>query len=88
MKLLMYILAGLFLLGCQAPSGVTSTTDVQFRVVNLVNKHATPETRSLFAFMREQAKDSIMFGHQHETTQGLTIQSTDGSQSDTFERRR
>ena len=86
MKLLMYILAGLFLLGCQAdaPSGVTPTTDVQFRVVSLVNQHATPETRSLFAFMREQAKGSIMFGHQHETTQGLTIHSTDGSQSDTF----
>ena len=86
MKLLMYILVGLFLLGCQAdvPSGVTSTIDSQPRAVNLVNENATPETRSLFAFMREQAKTSIMFGHQHETTQGLTIQSSDGTQSDTF----
>lgn len=86
MKLLMYILVGLFLFGCQAdvPSGVMSTTNSQPRAVNLVNENATPETRSLFAFMREQAKTSIMFGHQHETTQGLTIRSTDGSQSDTF----
>lgn len=86
MKLTMFILAGLFLFGCQAdvPSSTTETVVSQPVVVNLVNKNATPETRSLFAFMREQAKTSIMFGHQHETTQGLTIQSTDGTQSDTF----
>jgi mannan endo-1,4-beta-mannosidase len=52
--------------------------------INIVNKHATAETRSLFAFMLEQRKKSIMFGHQHETTQGLTITSIDGTQSDTF----
>ncbi len=86
MKLTMFILAGLFLFGCQAdvPSSTTEAVVSQPVVVNLVNKNATPETRSLFAFMREQAKTSIMFGHQHETTQGLTIQSTDGTQSDTF----
>lgn len=52
--------------------------------VNIVDKQATFETRSLFAFMQAQRKESIMFGHQHETTQGLTITSTDGTQSDTF----
>lgn len=52
--------------------------------INIVDKKATFETRSLFAFMQEQRKNSIMFGHQHETTQGLTITSTDGTQSDTF----
>lgn len=52
--------------------------------VSLVDKKATAETRSLFAFMQQQRKKSIMFGHQHETTQGLTITTTDGTQSDTF----
>ncbi|WP_049630547.1 glycosyl hydrolase [Cellvibrio sp. pealriver] len=52
--------------------------------VTLVDKKATIETRSLFAFMQQQRKESIMFGHQHETTQGLTITATDGTQSDTF----
>jgi len=52
--------------------------------INIVDKNATFETRSLFAFMQTQRKESIMFGHQHETTQGLTLTSTDGTQSDTF----
>jgi mannan endo-1,4-beta-mannosidase len=52
--------------------------------INIVDKKATFETRSLFAFMQEQRKQSIMFGHQHETTQGLTITTTDGTQSDTY----
>jgi mannan endo-1,4-beta-mannosidase len=52
--------------------------------INIVDKQATPETRSLFAFMQAQRKKAIMFGHQHETTQGLTITATDGTQSDTF----
>lgn len=52
--------------------------------VSLVDKKATAETRSLFAFMQQQRKKSIMFGHQHETTQGLTITTTDGTESDTF----
>ncbi|WP_323816382.1 glycosyl hydrolase [Cellvibrio sp. NN19] len=52
--------------------------------ITIVDKQATFETRSLFAFMQQQRKESIMFGHQHETTQGLTITTTDGTQSDTF----
>lgn len=45
---------------------------------------ATAETRSLFQFLRDQRGQGILFGHQHETTQGLTIDSTDGTQSDTY----
>ena len=52
--------------------------------IDIVDKQATAETRSLFAFMQQARKESIMFGHQHETTQGLTITATDGTQSDTF----
>ncbi len=45
---------------------------------------ATVETRSLFRFLRDQRGEGILFGHQHETTQGLTIDSADGTQSDTY----
>lgn len=49
-----------------------------------MTKNATPETRSLFAFLKTNRQHAIMFGHQHETTQGLTIKKTDGIESDTF----
>lgn len=52
--------------------------------IDIVDVKATEETRSLFAFMQQQRKQSILFGHQHETTQGLTIKLSDGTQSDTF----
>lgn len=86
MKRLLCVLTALFMLGCQlkTPSETSETTRPHPVVVKLVNNNATPETRSLFAFMRAQAGRSIMFGHQHETTQGLTIQTTDGSESDTL----
>jgi mannan endo-1,4-beta-mannosidase len=49
-----------------------------------IDSRATPETLALFSFLRAQSGKGIIFGHQHETTQGLTITSTDGTQSDTF----
>ena len=52
--------------------------------VNLVNKNATTETRSLFAYLQQRHANAILFGHQHETTQGLTIKKLDGTESDTF----
>lgn len=52
--------------------------------VNPVTKNATSETRSLYAFLKTHRQKAIMFGHQHETTQGLTIKKTDGTESDTF----
>src|SRR5690606_32633092 len=50
----------------------------------ITDPYATEETRALFAFLRAQSGNGIIFGHQHETTQGLTITTTDGTQSDTF----
>lgn len=52
--------------------------------VRLVDRNATAETRSLFAFLQSHRQKAILFGHQHETTQGLTISRSDGTQSDTF----
>lgn len=93
MKLFSFMFVALMLMmGCnQKPSQTTTSqtpsspqASVTPEVVRPVNKNATAETRSLLAFMRSQAKTSIMFGHQHETTQGLTITSTEGDESDTF----
>lgn len=86
MKILMLIMAGLLMLGCQSdkPSVENGLSTRQPVPVSLVTENATPETRSLFAFLKEQTDKPILFGHQHETTQGLTIQTTDGTQSDTF----
>lgn len=61
-----------------------SITNIPPVEINIVTKNATPETRSLFAFLKSNRQKAIMFGHQHETTQGLTIKKTDGTESDTF----
>src|SRR5690606_11731437 len=86
MKLPMFILAGLLLLGCQpnTPPVKHDSAEQQSITVKLVTPEATPETRSLFAFLRGRVDQPITFGHQHETTQGLTLRSRDGTQSDTF----
>lgn len=52
--------------------------------IDPVNKNATAETRSLFAYLQQNRARAILFGHQHDTTQGLTIKNTDGTESDTF----
>ena len=92
--LLMTICGAMLLViaGCSKPADPAPSTSVTQVVeqkpvvqdITIVDKQATFETRSLFAFMQAQRKASIMFGHQHETTQGLTITATDGTQSDTF----
>lgn len=82
----------LLLSGCSESTTTSSTehhpavtgTEHMTISVQLSDADATAETRSLFAFLRQQRGQGILFGHQHETTQGLTITSTDGSQSDTF----
>lgn len=66
------------------PAAAVEAAAVEAVAVQLVDSKATAETRSLFAFLQQQRNKAILFGHQHETTQGITISSTDGSQSDTF----
>lgn len=72
-----FLLIAWVLAGCATP-GLSPVR------IDIVNENATAETRSLFAFLRQNSGRSILFGHQHETTQGLTITETDGTQSDTF----
>lgn len=50
--------------------------------VDLVDASATPETRSLFAFLRETAGTGTLFGHQHATDYGDTFATRDGVSAD------
>jgi len=74
--------------GVLLSSALLLTSDICFAnkpvEISVVTPNATAETRSLFAFMLENRKKVIMFGHQHETTQGITIKNTDGTESDTL----
>ena len=52
--------------------------------INLVDPDATDKTASLFKYLQEVSSTQLLFGHQHETTQGLTIvDNTSGQESDT-----
>ncbi|WFA22510.1 mannanase [Paenibacillus mucilaginosus] len=52
------------------------------RVENLADKDATAETRALFAYLQDIRGREILFGHQHATTEGLSITVKDGTQSE------
>ncbi|MEO6085118.1 MAG: glycosyl hydrolase [Umezawaea sp.] len=50
--------------------------------VRVADEKATPETRSLFAYLRAQRGQGVLFGHQQTTEFGLTFPSADGISSD------
>lgn len=50
--------------------------------VNLVDRKASAQTRSLFLYLNELRGKNILFGQQHATTEGLSITDRDGTQSD------
>ncbi len=50
--------------------------------VNLVDRSASAQTRSLFLYLNELRGKNILFGQQHATTEGLSITDRDGTQSD------
>ncbi|WP_246062914.1 glycosyl hydrolase [Paenibacillus ehimensis] len=64
------------------PGAGKSSYMANVRVENLVDKHATAETRSLFAYLKDIRGKEILFGQQHATTEGLSITAKDGTQSD------
>lgn len=50
----------------------------------LSNPNSTAETASLFSYLMNASGKALLFGHQHDTTQGITFSSTDSvKQSDT-----
>ncbi|MBM7502995.1 glycosyl hydrolase [Agromyces aurantiacus] len=50
--------------------------------VDLVDADATPETRSLFAYLRDVRGQGILFGHQHATDYGESFAERDGVAAD------
>lgn len=62
--------------------GYVSTAGFSTKPVNLVDPKATDKTRSLFAYLNGIRGKAILFGHQHETTEGITVTKQDGTQSD------
>lgn len=52
------------------------------KTIDLVDMNATAETRSLFQYLNEARGTQVLFGHQHDTTEGLSITAKDGTQSD------
>ncbi|GGJ47458.1 glycosyl hydrolase [Deinococcus roseus] len=51
-------------------------------VVNLVDAHADDRTRSLFDHLNAIRGKGVIFGHQHATTEGVSITTHDGSESE------
>lgn len=50
--------------------------------IDLADWKATAATRSLFAYLESIRGKETIFGHQHDTTEGLSITAKDGTQSD------
>ncbi|WP_158600673.1 glycosyl hydrolase [Tessaracoccus antarcticus] len=51
-------------------------------VVNIVDTHASPETRSLWSYLNDTRGQGILFGHQHDIDNGLTFSEPNGTNSD------
>lgn len=50
--------------------------------IDLVDRKATGETRSLFSYLNNVRGEAILFGQQHATTEGSTISVHDGTESE------
>ncbi len=50
--------------------------------MKVVDPKATKETKSLYLFLSRSKESHLLFGHQHATTQGVTITSFSGIESD------
>jgi mannan endo-1,4-beta-mannosidase len=50
--------------------------------IPLADENATPETKSLFVYLRDVGKTYTLFGHQNAMHHGVSIDKADGSESD------
>jgi mannan endo-1,4-beta-mannosidase len=50
--------------------------------IPLADENATPETKSLFVYLRDVGKTYTLFGHQNAMHHGVSINKADGSESD------
>jgi mannan endo-1,4-beta-mannosidase len=83
MKRSLLLLAILAVVGCDNNND-KPTDELIKDAVLAVDHNATTETLSLMNYLRTETTDTLLFGHQHETTQGLTFTNTDGTESDTY----
>ncbi|CAM4491947.1 glycosyl hydrolase [Paenibacillus tarimensis] len=54
----------------------------QDKTMYFADANATPETRSLLAYLNRIRGKQVLFGHQHATTEGLSIAAKDGTESE------
>ncbi|WP_324014133.1 glycosyl hydrolase [Microbacterium sp. JZ37] len=73
-------------LGLAAPLAVTPVAHAApiAAEVDLVDPDATPETRSLFAYLRDIDAEGVLFGHQEDLYFGESFPAQDGTSSDTL----
>lgn len=81
------VLAGLFIpanasAAVSAPASVPTAATTATVAADLVDGDATPETRSLFSYLRDMRGSGMLFGHQHDTDYGSTFTTPDGTSSD------
>jgi len=81
-------LAAVAVVGALAVPAAGAAPDVRAAVippgsVEIVDPGATPETASLFQYLQDIQGEATLFGHQHTTSYGVTINGTaDGTSSD------
>ncbi len=59
-----------------APRGSAPAAASPVAPVNIVDKDATPATRSLYSYLDTTRGKQVLFGHQHTTDNGITFTST------------
>jgi mannan endo-1,4-beta-mannosidase len=65
-----------------AASGSSAVTTAESATIDVVDPDATPETRSLFAYLRDLGGQSVLFGHQEDLYFGSSFEQQDGWSSD------
>jgi mannan endo-1,4-beta-mannosidase len=60
------------------------TGNFDLRDVTLVDRDATAESVSLFAYLKNIARTHVMFGHQLTTALGFSVTRKDGTESDVY----
>lgn len=67
--------------GFAAP-GSAAATAAEPATIDIVDSDATPETRSLFAYLRDVGDQGVLFGHQEDLYFGSSFEQQDGWSSD------
>lgn len=81
-------LSGCGISGTSTPSAYRDNIMIEkpeTQTISVVNPRITAETASLLGYLHSVSGRALLFGHQHDTTQGLTLRNRDSTQdSDVF----